>query len=63
MWPDKCFICGQDHKDVVCRKNPNAKLCWELASSLLALIKGLFLALQFALVVLSLLQMRNLLPT
>ncbi|TKW01529.1 hypothetical protein SEVIR_8G187033v4 [Setaria viridis] len=32
-WSNKCSICGQDHKDLVCRKNPEAKLNWELVSS------------------------------
>uniref|UniRef100_A0A0A9CRD4 Retrotransposon gag domain-containing protein n=1 Tax=Arundo donax TaxID=35708 RepID=A0A0A9CRD4_ARUDO len=33
QWSGTCSICGQDHKDVVCRKNPNGKLRWEPVSS------------------------------
>jgi len=33
QWNGRCSICGQDHKDVVCRRNPNAKLRWEPVSS------------------------------
>jgi hypothetical protein len=25
--------CGKDHKDVVCRKNPNSKMTWEPVAS------------------------------
>jgi hypothetical protein len=25
-WSGQCSRCGKDHKDVVCRKNPNSKL-------------------------------------
>jgi hypothetical protein len=28
-WSGQCPRCGKDHKDVVCRKNPNSKLIWE----------------------------------
>jgi hypothetical protein len=28
-WSAQCSRCGKDHKDVVCRKNPNSKLIWE----------------------------------
>jgi hypothetical protein len=28
-WSGQCSRCGKDHKDVVCRKNPNSKLIWE----------------------------------
>jgi hypothetical protein len=30
QWCGKCSISNQDHKDVVCRKNPNGKVKWEL---------------------------------
>ena len=33
QWSGKCSICGQDHKNVVSRKNPNAKLRWEPVTS------------------------------
>jgi hypothetical protein len=33
QWSGRCSICSQDHKDVVCRRNPNAKLRWEPVSS------------------------------
>jgi len=26
----KCSMCGQNHKDVVCQKNPNGKVTWEV---------------------------------
>jgi hypothetical protein len=29
QWSGRCSICNQDHKDVVCRRNPNGKLKWE----------------------------------
>lgn len=32
-WAGKCSICSQDHKDVICRKNPNGKLRWEAVTS------------------------------
>lgn len=32
-WAGKCSICSQDHKDVVCRRNPNGKLRWEAVTS------------------------------
>ena len=32
-WSGDCSLCGQNHKDVVCRKNPNGKVCWEEISS------------------------------
>ncbi|XP_062231056.1 uncharacterized protein LOC133928650 isoform X2 [Phragmites australis] len=32
-WSGKCSICGQDHKDVVCRRNANGKLRWEPVTS------------------------------
>jgi hypothetical protein len=28
-WSGQCCRCGKDHKEVVCRKNPNTKLIWE----------------------------------
>ena len=28
-WSGECSLCGQNHKDVVCRKNPNGKVRWE----------------------------------
>jgi hypothetical protein len=28
-WSGQCARCGKDHKEVVCRKNPNSKLIWE----------------------------------
>jgi hypothetical protein len=33
QWSGRCSICNQDHKDVVCRRNPNGKLKWELVTS------------------------------
>jgi hypothetical protein len=33
QWSGRCSICSQDHKDVVCRRNPNGKLKWELVTS------------------------------
>jgi hypothetical protein len=33
QWSGRCSICSQDHKDVVCRRNPNGKLKWESATS------------------------------
>ena len=32
-WSGECSFCGQNHKDVVCRKNPNGKVRWEEISS------------------------------
>ncbi|KAG2650497.1 hypothetical protein PVAP13_1NG152519 [Panicum virgatum] len=32
-WSGECSLCGQNHKDVVCRKNPNGKVRWEEISS------------------------------
>jgi hypothetical protein len=32
QWSGKCSICIQDHKDVVCRKNPNGEVKWELVT-------------------------------
>jgi hypothetical protein len=32
QWSGNFSICNQDHKDVVCRKNPNRKVKWELAT-------------------------------
>jgi hypothetical protein len=32
-WGGRCSICSQDHKDVVCRRNPNGKLRWEPVTS------------------------------
>ena len=32
-WNGRCEICGLDHKEVVCRKNPNGKVRWEPVSS------------------------------
>ncbi|KAG2611651.1 hypothetical protein PVAP13_4KG181615 [Panicum virgatum] len=33
-WSGECSLCGQNHKDVVCRKNPNGKVrCEEISSS------------------------------
>jgi hypothetical protein len=29
-WSGECSMCGQNHKDVVCRKNPNGKVTWEV---------------------------------
>jgi hypothetical protein len=28
-WSGQCSRCGKDHKEVVCKKNPNIKLIWE----------------------------------
>jgi hypothetical protein len=28
-WSGQCSRCGKDHKEMVCRKNPNSKLIWE----------------------------------
>jgi hypothetical protein len=28
-WSGQCSRCGKDHKEVVCKKNPNSKLIWE----------------------------------
>jgi hypothetical protein len=33
QWNGKCSICSEDHKVVVCRKNPNGKVKWELVTS------------------------------
>jgi hypothetical protein len=33
QWSGRCAICSQDHKDVVCRRNPNGKLRWEPVTS------------------------------
>jgi hypothetical protein len=33
QWTGKCSLCSQNHKDVVCRKNPNSKVRWELVST------------------------------
>jgi hypothetical protein len=33
QWSGRCSICSQDHKDVVCRRNPNGKLNWEPVTS------------------------------
>jgi hypothetical protein len=33
QWSGRCSICNQDHKDVVCRRNPNGKLRWEPVTS------------------------------
>jgi hypothetical protein len=33
QWSGRCSICSQDHKDVVCRRNPNGKLRWEPVTS------------------------------
>jgi hypothetical protein len=33
QWTGRCSLCSQNHKDVVCRKNPNLKVCWELVST------------------------------
>jgi hypothetical protein len=33
QWNSRCSICSQDHKDVVCRRNPNGKLRWEPVTS------------------------------
>jgi hypothetical protein len=30
QWTGRCSLCSQYHKDVVCRKNPNSKVHWEL---------------------------------
>jgi hypothetical protein len=32
QWSGKCSICNQDQKVVVCRKNPNGKVKWELVT-------------------------------
>jgi hypothetical protein len=33
QWSGRCSICSQDHRDVVCRRNPNGKLRWEPVTS------------------------------
>jgi hypothetical protein len=33
QWSGRCSICSQDHKDMVCRRNPNGKLKWEPVTS------------------------------
>jgi hypothetical protein len=33
QWNGRCSICSQDHKDVVCRRNPNGKLRSEPVTS------------------------------
>jgi hypothetical protein len=33
QWSGRCSMCSQDHKDVVCRRNPNGKLRWEPVTS------------------------------
>ena len=33
QWSGRCSICSLDHKDVVCRRNPNGKLRWEPVTS------------------------------
>jgi hypothetical protein len=33
QWTGWCSLCSQNHKDVVCRKNPNSKVHWELVST------------------------------
>jgi hypothetical protein len=33
QWSGRCSIYSQDHKDVVCRRNPNGKLRWEPVTS------------------------------
>jgi hypothetical protein len=33
QWSGRCSIFTQDHKAVVCRRNPNGKLRWELVTS------------------------------
>jgi hypothetical protein len=33
QWTGRCSLCSQNHKDVVCRKNPNSKVRWELVST------------------------------
>jgi hypothetical protein len=33
QWSGRCSICSQDHKDEVCRRNPNGKLRWEPVAS------------------------------
>jgi hypothetical protein len=32
QWTGRCSLCSQNHKDEVCRKNPNSKVRWELVS-------------------------------
>ena len=32
-WTGKCSICGMDHRDVVCRRNPYGKVHWEVVPS------------------------------
>ncbi|KAG2577826.1 hypothetical protein PVAP13_6NG233400 [Panicum virgatum] len=32
-WLGESSLCGQNHKDVVCRKNPNGKVRWEEIST------------------------------
>ena len=32
-WTGKCSICGMDHRDVVCMRNPNGKVHWEVVPS------------------------------
>jgi hypothetical protein len=33
QWTGRCSLCSQNHKDVVCQKNPNLKVHWELVST------------------------------
>jgi hypothetical protein len=33
QWTGRCSLCSQNRKDVVCRKNPNSKVHWELVST------------------------------
>jgi hypothetical protein len=33
QWSGRYSICSQDHRDVVCRRNPNGKLTWEPVTS------------------------------
>jgi hypothetical protein len=33
QWSGRCSIYSQDHKDVVCKRNPNGKLKWEPVTS------------------------------
>jgi hypothetical protein len=33
QWTGRCSLCSQNHKDVVCRKNPILKVHWELVST------------------------------
>ena len=32
-WTSKCSVCAMDHRDVVCTRNPNGKVHWEVVPS------------------------------